>query len=141
MNVRFVNATEKDIPVVFDQAKLLVDTFEDIHAIDYEKVLKWLEQKITGHISQYRCAMIDDQRCAYWRLCEDGELDDLYVLQSFRSMGIGSLIMKKCIEESKNPLWLYVFSKNVRAISFYERFGFSFRECVGETRLIMERKG
>ena len=85
--------------------------------------------------------LLDGERCAYYRLCEDGELDDLYVLPTFRNQGIGSEVLKKCIAESTKPLYLYVFSRNVRAISFYDRFGFSIRETVGKTRLIMARNG
>ena len=141
MNIRFVSADKTDIPVILAQAKDLVDTYEDLASIDYDKVMEWMERKISGQISQYRCAALDGKKCAFWRLCQDGELDDLYVLPDFRGMGIGSLIMEACIEESEKPLWLYVFSRNIRAISFYERFGFAVRERVGATRLILERNG
>ena len=140
MNIRFVTATEEDIPIIFEQAKHLIDTYEDIRSIDYGRVLKWVERKISHQISQYRCVVVDNRKCAYWHLSTDGELDDLYVLPGFQSMGIGTLILETCIRESKEPLWLYVFSRNTRAISFYERFGFSVRERVGDTRIIMERK-
>ena len=139
MNFSIVNAQISDIPVIFSQAKSLIDAYEDVASIDYERVLRWMERKITQNICEYRCLITDGQRCAFWHLCEDGELDDLYVLPAFRNMGIGSLILKQCIEESKEPVWLYVFSRNKRAISFYERFGFTVRESVGATRLIMER--
>ena len=141
MNLQFTIAESADIPVIFAQAKELIDTYEDLDSIDYDRVLSWVKHKITSLISEYRCVLLDGERCAYYRLCEDGELDDLYVLPSFHNRGIGSAILDKCIEESKNPIYLYVFSRNVRAISFYNRFGFSVRETVGKTRLIMERKG
>lgn len=141
MKLRFVNADKTDIPVIFGQAKALIDAYEDIEAIDYDKVLAWVERKITKCISEYRCVLADGEKYAYWRLCEDGELDDLYVLPAFRNMGIGSLIMETCIEESEKDLYLYVFQRNVRAISFYERFGFTVREAVGQTRFIMARNG
>lgn len=141
MNLQFIPAEKADIPVIFAQAKELIDTYEDISSIDYDKVIKWVNNKISREISTYRCVLCDGQKAAFYRLCQDGELDDLYVLPSFRNRGIGSAILDKCIEESKNPIYLYVFSRNIRAISFYNRFGFSVRETVGKTRLIMERKG
>lgn len=141
MNIHFASAEESDIPVIFAQAKELVDTYEDTASIDYDKVMAWMERKIREHIFEYRCAVADGKKCAFWRLCDDGELDDLYVLPAYRSMGIGSLILEKCIEESEKNLWLYVFSRNTRAITFYERFGFSACETVGNTRLILSRNG
>ncbi len=134
-------ATETaDISVVFAQAKALVDAYEDISAIDYDKVLSWMERKITAHIASYTCVWWDGEKCAYYRLSENGELDDLYVLQPYRGQGIGSAILKKCIDESKVPLWLYVFKANTGAIRLYCRFGFEVREEVGRTRQIMCRE-
>ena len=139
MNLQFSEATRSDIPVIFAQAKQLIDTYEDLSAIDYDQVMGWMERKISENIFQYCCVRKDQQPCAYYCLCEDGELDDLYVLPAFQNMGIGSEIMHKCIEESEKPLYLYVFSRNTGAISFYERFGFTVRETVGQTRMIMHR--
>ena len=141
MNLTCVNASESDIPVIFDQAKNLIDAYEDLSAIDYDKVLDWMERKISKNISGYRCVWKDGLPCAYYCLCEDGELDDLYVLPAFQNMGIGSEIMAKCIVESEKPLYLYVFTGNIRAISFYERFGFTKSESIGHTRMIMHRNG
>ena len=70
-----------------------------------------------------------------------GNWGNFFTEPDFRGQGIGSEILLKCMDESPNPLYLYVFSGNIRAISFYEKFGFSLREAVGKTRLILERKG
>ena len=141
MNLQFSVATQRDIPVIFAQAKALIDTYEDISTIDYEKVIVWVERKISQNISQYRTVLKNGEPCAYYCLCDDGELDDFYVLPLFQNMGIGSEIMRKCIAESEKPLYLYVFNRNIRAISFYERFGFTVRQMVGKTRMIMHRNG
>ena len=139
MNLQFVPAVEADIPVIFAQAKSLIDTYEDLATIDYDKVLAWVKRKITTCLSEYRCVIADGEKCAFYRLCEDGELDDLYVLPPFQNIGIGSQILEKSIAESEKDLYLYVFSRNTRAISFYKRFGFFVRESQGKTRLIMAR--
>lgn len=141
MNLQFKPAEETDIPVIYAQAKSLIDTYEDITSIDYEKVMAWVNRKISSNISAYCCVTADDEKCAYFRLHEDGELDDLYVLPAFQGYGVGSEILRKCIVDAPKPLYLYVFSNNVRAISLYERFGFTVRETLGKTRCIMERKG
>lgn len=141
MKLEYAPAKTADIPVIFSQAKALIDAYEDVSAIDYDKVLAWARHKIEIYLSEYTCVMADGKACAYYRLCEDGEVDDLYVLSGFRSRGIGSAIMQKCVAESGNHLYLYVFSRNTRAISFYERFGFVVQKTVGDTRLIMGRNG
>ena len=139
MKLQFVCAEASDIPLIYAQAKDLVDRYEDVESIDYDKVMGWVARKIENCICQYTCVIADGVRCAWYRLCEDGELDDLYVLPAFQCRGIGTQIMEKCICESEKSLWLYVFSRNIRAISFYQRFGFAQRQTVGETRLIMSR--
>ena len=141
MNLQFLAAENADIPMIFSQAKCLIDTYEDVSAIDYDKVLAWVHRKITEKISEYRCVKLCGEKCAWYRFCEDGELDDLYVLPAFQNRGIGSEILKKCIAESENTIYLYVFSRNTRAIAFYERFGFSVRETVANNRYIMALKG
>ena len=141
MSLQYVTAAKEDIPKIYDLAKELIDQYEDLSAIDYEKVLVWVNRKLETHISEYGCVLKDGQKCAYYRLCEDGELDDLYVLPGFQNQGIGTEILKKCVKDSLNPLYLYVFSRNTRAISLYERFGFCVCQTVGNTRLIMRRNG
>ena len=141
MTLRYTSADAADIPVIFAQAKALIDRYEDIAAIDYEKVLHWVNRKIEANICDYCCVLANGEKAAYYRLCEDGELDDLYVLPPFREQGIGSEILRKCIAEAEKDLYLYVFRGNTRAIGLYERFGFTVREAVGNTRLIMTRNG
>ena len=141
MKLQYLVATEADIPVIFDQAKALIDAYEDLASIDYEKVLTWVKQKITSQIREYTAVSQNGEICAYYHLCQDGELDDVYVLPGFRGQGIGSQILQKCIAESRQPLYLYVFSRNLRAIELYKRFGFGVSERVGNTRYIMSRNG
>ena len=141
MTLAYCPATESDVLAIFEQAKILIDTYEDTAAIEYDNVLAWVKRKIDSCISSYTRVTLAGETCAYYRLCDDGELDDLYVLPDFRNQGIGSEILSKCAQESKQPLWLYVFSCNTGAISFYKRFGFSVRETIGTTRLIMARNG
>lgn len=140
MILEYGKGASADIPVVFAQAKALVDAYEDISAIDYGRVTAWMERKITKLITSYTRVSLEGETCAYYRLTEEGELDDFYVLPQFQNRGIGSEILKKSIGESKAPLWLYVFTENKRAVALYERFGFRITETVGTTRAIMRRE-
>ncbi len=57
-----------------------------------------------------------------------GEIIDLYVKPSFRGKGIGTLLLKKALEELKERgievVQLSVISKNRAAIKLYEKFRF-----------------
>ena len=78
------------------------------------------------------------------------ELERLYVDRSAIGHGIGAALMRASLEAARSSghrtLWLGVWERNARAISFYERWGF---ETVGDhvfrlgsddqTDLIMER--
>ena len=46
MKLLFVPAEVADIPVIFSQAKELIDTYEDLDSIDYDRVLSWVKHKI-----------------------------------------------------------------------------------------------
>lgn len=140
MKLEYSKGTSADIPVIFAQAKALVDAYEDVSAIDYDKVMAWMERKITKCIESYTRVCLAGKTCAYYCLAPDGELDDFYVLPGFRGRGIGSAILEKCIQESPSPLWLYVFTKNTRATALYQRFGFRMTETVGNTRAILRRE-
>ena len=56
------------------------------------------------------------------------QLQKIYVLRSFLGRGVGAALMQPIIGEVRQRasfLWLHVLRENVRAIEFYQRFGFS----------------
>ncbi|MEO8999493.1 MAG: GNAT family N-acetyltransferase [Rhodanobacter sp.] len=57
-----------------------------------------------------------------------GEIQRLYVIENWHGRGIAQELMGACIEEVKqrgsDAVWLGVWERNPRAISFYEKFGF-----------------
>lgn len=144
MNIGFVNATQADIQPIFEQCKSLIDAYEDITSIDYDKVLAWLKRKIQTNISKYTVIMLGEEKAGYYCLDRQGdkwELDDFYILPAFRSRGIGTAALKAICNSADGCIFLYVFSKNMGAVSLYKRFGFETVEVVSDTRQIMERPG
>ena len=138
--LRFEPAETEDIRMIFSLSKALIDQYEDVDSIDYEKVIGWVKRKLEKNIASYTRVMAGGKLAGWYCLDrEPGELDDLYILPEHREMGLGTAVIKKCIAECEKPLWLYVFKKNVRAISLYRRMGFVIREEVGKTRYIMGR--
>ena len=57
-----------------------------------------------------------------------GEIQRLYVASDWHGKGIAQDLMDACIEEMKSRgsdvVWLGVWERNPRAISFYRKFGF-----------------
>ena len=144
MKLIYQAAQEEDIPSIFELNKQLIDQYEDIKIIDYEQVLKWVYQKIETHIQDYQVIFLGTNKVGYFYLHDkDGkmELDDLYILETYRGQGIGSQVLRDCLTQSKQRkrnLFLYVFSQNRRAISLYQSFGFEVIKAIGKTRYIME---
>lgn len=141
-DITYLAADQEDVPVIFAMSKDLIDTYEDIASIDYDKVLKWVLRKITQNITDYQCVLHNGIKVGYFRLITDDgqtELDDLYILPEFQGQGIGTAVLNHCIETSNTPMFLYVFKKNLGAINLYSRIGFSVSEEVGKTRFILRR--
>ena len=66
------------------------------------------------------------------------EIGRIYVVNSYIGTGVGQELMRKCIflakEMKKEIIWLGVWEKNTRAISFYTKWGF---EKFGEHPFIL----
>ncbi len=66
------------------------------------------------------------------------EIARIYVINSAIGTGVGAALMRKCIfiakELKKEIIWLGVWEKNIRAISFYTKWGF---EKFGEHPFIL----
>jgi ribosomal protein S18 acetylase RimI-like enzyme len=101
------------------------------------------KERLIGQISEpkniFLLAYEKDEPVGYARMLESpsppelGEVDAIeisriYVEQKTIAKGIGSLLLRKCIdmarEKNKNMIWLGVWEHNTKAISFYRKFGF-----------------
>ena len=84
----------------------------------------------------------DGRKAGYYHFFrnEDGipELDDLYLFPEFQNQGIGSAVIEKCCDEVLEPVMLYVFIRNNRAVSLYQRLGFEIVETIKESRYILK---
>lgn len=144
MILSYEKANTADIESVYGLCKKLINAYEDKSLIDYEKVLRWVKNKLNDSIDEYTVVYADGTKAGYYHFFknDDGidELDDLYIFTEFQNKGIGTQVIKKCIASSGSELMLYVFIKNEGAVSLYERLGFKIEKCVGSTRYIMKYK-
>ena len=138
----YQKASTSDVEEIYCLTKRLIDDYEDKASIDYDKVLSWVRGKIEASIGEYTAVYKDGAKVGYYHFYKNDngkyELDDLYVFDEYRNNGIGTQIIKECISSVDEAVMLYVFAKNVRAISLYKSLGFKITKTVHETRYIMQ---
>ena len=134
----FVSAEQRDLPLLFQLNRQLIDDYEDISSIDYDRVLAWVQKNLETMLPHFRKILYDSVPAGFFCLHE-GELDSLFVFPEFQGRGIGSDVIRYCQQQSP-ALFLYAFRKNTQAIRLYERMGFQISKEVGTTRCIMEWK-
>lgn len=142
--ITYEKAATYDIELIYNLNKQLIDDYENIERIDYDKVLKWTHRKIEKFIDQYSVIYSDNKKAGYYRFFrnEDGkyEIDDLYIFPEYQNHGIGSEVIKKCCSSVNTPVMLYVFIKNEKAVALYKRLGFEIVQTVSDSRYIMKHK-
>ena len=142
MNITYDRANSGDVARIYQLCKQLICDYENLDDIDCDKVLNWVRKKIENHIGEYTTIYVDGVKAGYYHFYKNEkaafELDDLYVFPEFQDKGIGSAAISKCCSEVDEPVMLYVFTKNHRAVSLYQRLGFEITETVGDSRYIMK---
>ena len=144
MNLNFQPAQLQDADVIFEQARELIERYEDPDLVEIPKVLSWMEKKIHSEISGYTRVLHNGEIVGYFHLDKSqtpAELDDFYVLPAHRGQGIGAKILETLLKDMEMPVFLYVFKENYPAIRLYERMGFVPSRDVSKTRCILMRNG
>ncbi len=137
-------AEQKDIQEIQRLSQLLVEYCSKICKSKYMGNLNWsfskdgkdnfeeyiekhviyvaeIENKIVG----YMCGKIIQPDC--WRTYNSMELVNLFVMEEYRNMGIGTefvnLFKKKCKENNINTIKIYTLCDNEKAMDFYKKNG------------------
>ncbi len=141
--ITYEKAETRDIEPIYALCKQLIDAYENIDSIAYEKVLKWVRRKIEASIDTYCAVFASGEKVGYYHFYqnEDGEyeLDDLYIFPAYQNQGIGSEVVRKCCASVNAPVMLYVFIKNEKAVALYKKLGFRVVQTVNGSRYIMRR--
>ena len=101
---------------------------------NYERVKEMLPQ---AEVYVYE----DDKMIQGFLGVRDEFIEGIFVSDKMQSHGIGKSLLD-CIKDKKVRLQLNVYQKNVRAMSFYQRVGFTIQsegldEFTGETEYVM----
>lgn len=99
-----------------------------------------LIQELTNPDSEFYFAMLDSKVIGYLKINFAGaqtelkdsnaiEIERIYVLKEYQRMKIGQVLYGKAVEIARqsgvNYIWLGVWEKNSKAISFYRKNGFT----------------
>ncbi|TSA14753.1 MAG: N-acetyltransferase [Betaproteobacteria bacterium] len=73
--------------------------------------------------NQVTLALLDSRLVGFMAASRES-VCQLHVQVGFHRQGIGSALLGLAKERSSGSLWLYTFTRNVRACAFYEKHGF-----------------
>jgi len=107
--------------------------------LDENLSLDTLEKEIINTNSEFYVLLLNQKTIGYLKLNfgeaqtelknnSSLEIERIYILQEFHGKNMGQLLYEKALEIAKirgfNEIWLGVWEKNKRAISFYKKNGF-----------------
>lgn len=102
---------------------------EECFAVPWSE--KSFEDEYKNDIAIYFSARSDGKCVGYagfWQVSGEGDITNVAVLEDFRRMGIGSLLMEAVIDKSKklglSIITLEVRSSNISAQGLYKKYGF-----------------
>lgn len=102
---------------------------EECFAVPWSE--KSFEDEYKNDIAIYFSARSDGKCVGYagfWQVSGEGDITNVAVLEDFRRMGIGSMLMEAVIDKSKklglSIITLEVRSSNISAQGLYKKYGF-----------------
>lgn len=145
MKLTFKSASIDDIDRIFGLEKKLINDYETNLNLDFEKIFAWVRKKIENNIENYKCIYFNGVKVGYFFLHNEGEkleLDDLFIFEEFQGKGIGTKVLEyvdSIAKEQNKDVFLYVFTKNHRAIKLYLKNGFEIIENIRDSRYIINK--
>ena len=65
MRITYERATSSDIERLYLLCRQLIDDYENIECIDYERVLRWVRQKLETTIDEYTAVYAEGQKALF----------------------------------------------------------------------------
>ncbi len=140
--MQYEPAGARDKSLLFFLAKENVEQYEDLHAMRLAPALVQIRDKIEAHIEEYTAIWQGKTKVGYFYLHRDGdgwEWEDFYLFPEYRGQGIGTQVLRERLPGQTDPVFLYVFLRNTRAIALYRRFGFKVTQTLRGSLHRMDR--
>lgn len=127
MNYNLINATSNDIDYIKKSKLYNIFTYaDDLPKDEIMRINNYVDEHIPVEITDYKIIMCSNDRvgCLLVTKKDDGViLDEIYLEEEYRNKGIGTDIIKNILKI--NPIvYLWVYKKNIKAISLYKKMKF-----------------
>ena len=127
MNYNLINATSNDIDYIKKSKLYNIFTYaDDLPKDEIMRINNYVDEHIPVEITDYKIIMCSNDRvgCLLVTKKDDGIiLDEIYLEEEYRNKGIGTDIIKNILKN--NPIvYLWVYKKNIKAISLYKNMKF-----------------
>ncbi len=106
--------------------KSILEYAEDLPQEEIVRIKEYVKQQVLVDFKNYRVIFIDNKivGCVLLEKHNDGVLlDEIYLEENYRNKGIGTDIIKKILLSNK-VVYLWVYKRNIKAISLYQKMGF-----------------
>lgn len=127
MKYNLINATNKDTDYIKKSKLYNIFTYaDDLPKDEVIRINNYVDEHIPVEITDYKIIMCNKNKvgCLLVAKKEDGAiLDEIYLEEEYRNKGIGTDIIKNILKI--NPIvYLWVYKKNIKAISLYKKMKF-----------------
>lgn len=127
MKYNLINATNKDTDYIKKSKLYNIFTYaDDLPKDEVMRINNYVDEHIPVEITDYKTIMCNKNKvgCLLVAKKDDGViLDEIYLEEEYRNKGIGTDIIKNILKI--NPIvYLWVYKKNIKAISLYKKMKF-----------------
>ena len=127
MKYNLINAISNDIYYIKKSKLYNIFTYaDDLPKDEVMRINNYVDEHIPVEITDYKIIMCNKNKvgCLLVAKKEDGAiLDEIYLEEEYRNKGIGTDIIKNILKI--NPIvYLWVYKKNIKAISLYKKMKF-----------------
>lgn len=127
MKYNLLNATNNDIDYI-KKSKLynILKYADDLQKDEIMRINSYVDEHIPVEITDYKIIMCSNDRvgCLLVTKKDDGViLDEIYLEEEYRNKGIGTEIIKNILKNNF-IVYLWVYKKNIKAISLYKKMKF-----------------
>ena len=127
MKYELVKSSNKDIDRLIEYKKRTIFEYaKDLSKEEINKINNYVTNEVPKLINDYCNIVVDNKTvgCLLLTKKDDGKLlDEIYLEEEYRNRGIGTKILKEVINNN-DIVYLWVYKKNIQAISLYKKLGF-----------------